>query len=260
MKNKIIRIMAYVYMPFLFMLLGYALIYIAAAPGVRMLDAAGEMVLSKEIPNFNQQLKSIYRPYQNTETIAIQQGNGNNDSSSTDNLQDASTENSASEDATTAYIASPNYSIPVSIIQFPEQGTHFAQLSCESIGLDAPVFWGDTNEILRAGVGQFMGSFLPGFDRSILLSAHNTTFFKPLKLINEGDVVTLRTNYGAFSYEVKKVEVIPASEAKQMLDDMLSYDEEKLIMYTCYPFETLVGTKTDRLFVFADKISGPTVK
>jgi sortase A len=41
---------------------------------------------------------------------------------------------------------------------------------------------------------------------------------------------------------------------------MLSYQQEKLIIYTCYPFETLVGTKQERLFVFADKISGPTVE
>jgi sortase A len=50
------------------------------------------------------------------------------------------------------------------------------------------------------------------------------------------------------------------NDAKEMQEELLSYEEEKLIMYTCYPFETLVGTKQDRLFVFADKISGPVVE
>ena len=37
----------------------------------------------------------------------------------------------------------------------------------------------------------------------------------------------------------------------------LLQDKEQLIMYTCYPFEMLVGiTKQERLFVYADKISG----
>ena len=37
-----------------------------------------------------------------------------------------------------------------------------------------------------------------------------------------------------------------------------SKEQEKLILYTCYPFE-IIGYKSQRLFVYADKISGPTI-
>ncbi len=62
MKHKLIKLMAYVYMPFAFTILGYIIIYIAAAPMLTMLQATGSLVLAKEIPDFNQDLKSIYIP------------------------------------------------------------------------------------------------------------------------------------------------------------------------------------------------------
>ena len=44
--------------------------------------------------------------------------------------------------------------------------------------------------------------------------------------------------------------------------DTQAYDllqnKEQLILFTCYPVEGL-GEKEDRFFVYADKISGPTV-
>ena len=40
--------------------------------------------------------------------------------------------------------------------------------------------------------------------------------------------------------------------------DLAQSEKEQLILYTCYPFE-LIGYKADRLFVYADKISGPTI-
>jgi sortase A len=144
-------------------------------------------------------------------------------------------------------------------IQYPKLGEHYAMLTCERIQLDVPVYWGDTTKILNAGVGQFMGSFLPGFDRSILLSAHNTTYFKPIERIKVGDIVIYDTNYGEFQYIVDEVSIINVEEAEDMLNHLLALHEEKLIMYTCYPFQSLAGNKEKRMFAFADKLTGPRV-
>jgi sortase A len=132
-------------------------------------------------------------------------------------------------------------------------------LTCERIQLEVPVYWGDTTKILSAGVGQYMGSFLPGFDRSILLSAHNTSYFKPIEQIQVGDIVAYGTNYGEFQYIVEEVTIMSVGEAEDMLDHLLALHEEKLIMYTCYPFQSLVGSKDKRIFVFANKLTGPRV-
>lgn len=225
MKHRKPKLMAYLYMPLIFTILGYTLIYVAAHPVLEMLQAVGSMVVAKEIPDFNKDLKSIYNPDE-----------------SKDLAQEAKD------------------TISVKDIQFPDNGTRYGNLTCERIDLDAPVYWGDTNDILKVGVGHFMGSFLPGFNKSILLSAHNTTYFKPLQNIEVGDIITYNTNYGEYKYKVSEFEVVEASELNAKRNELLSYDKEQLMMYTCYPFKTLVGTKTQRLFIYADKISGPTVE
>ncbi len=58
-------------------------------------------------------------------------------------------------------------------VEWPEPGDHYAQLECDRIELDAPVYWYDTPEILAAGVGQSIASKPPGYGRLVLLSAHN---------------------------------------------------------------------------------------
>lgn len=227
MKHKVIKLMAYIYMPLIFTLLGYSIAYIALMPVLDMLQAVGSMVVAEEVPNFNAELKSIYDPSKNAEEVVT------NDKQNVISLKD---------------------------IKYPDFETQYAKISCKKINLDAPLYWGDSDAVLKAGVGNFMGSFMPGFGKSILLSGHNTTYFKPLQDIAVNDIVTIDTNYGKFEYKVTEVKVLNEGVAANMRNDMLSLKTEKLIMYTCYPFKTLVGRKTDRLFVFADKISGPTVE
>lgn len=226
MKHKKSKLMAYLYMPFIFTILGYSLIFFAMTPVLDMLQAVGSMVLTREIPNFNKELKSIYNPDQAVKNPV----QGNKDE------------------------------ISIKTIEFPENGTRYGNVTCERINLDAPVYLGDTKDILKVGAGQYLGSFMPGFNRSILLSAHNTTYFKPLQYAKVGDVINFSTNYSEYQYKISEITVMQASDAANKRNELLGYKEEKLIMYTCYPFETLVGTKTQRLFIFADKISGPTVK
>lgn len=231
MINKFRRLMAYIYMPLIFTLLGYSVAYFALAPVLEMLQAVGSMVVSTEVPDFNSELTSIYDPSNKIEEVETNKEQNQN-----------------KEDI-----------ILLGQIDFPDYETQYAKLTCKKIGLNAPVYWGDSNAVLKAGVGQYMGSFMPGFGKSILLSGHNTTYFSPLKNIAVGDIVTYDTNYGKFRYKVKKVKVLDENVAANMRDEMLSYNTEKLIMYTCYPFKTLAGRKTDRYFIFADKISGPVV-
>ncbi len=238
--------MAYLSMPFLFMILGYGIIFMIVSPGIEFLQAAISMVMVKEEISTDTELKTIYQPESHSRKEITFTGNGKVAETMTVPGQGEAT----AEEET----------ISVSELQFPEAGTHYAMLSCARIQLEVPVYWGDTKEILQAGIGQFAGSFLPGFGRSILLSGHNTTFFKPLEQIEEGDTVICRTNYGEYRYLVREVLIQSAEEAQEELDEMLSYSEETLIMYTCFPFTPFAGKKDKRLFVYADKILGPKVE
>ncbi|MHB8132150.1 MAG: class D sortase [Mobilitalea sp.] len=242
MRRRLIRLFAYIYMPFIFTLLGYVLVYFALAPSLEMLQAVGNMVIMQEEPDFSTGLKSIYNSSV-TQTSATSAS-----SLSSDGFELAET------------ISEVQEIVPIDEVQFPEYETEYAALSCKRIGMDAPVYWGDTKEVLKAGVGNYIGSFMPGFNKPILLSGHNNTFFKPLQKIEIGDVITYDTNYGTYKFEVSEITILYVTDAIATTKKLLSSEEEKLILYTCYPFETLVGTKMDRFFVFADKISGPVVE
>lgn len=217
--KKLKRIMAYIYMPLFFTVIGYGLLWIAAAPIINLAANVGSMVLAQEVPDFDTKLGDVYvdngqQPEQQPETVAV------------------------------------------SNVTLPVYGEKYGEITCDRIGLNAPVYFGDDNNILRVGAGQYIGTFLPGFGRTIMLCAHNTTFFKPLQIIEAGDIITFKTSYGVYQYQVSRTDVKDHNDSTAY--DLLQ-EKEELIMYTCYPFETMVGTKTDRLFVYCEKISGPAV-
>lgn len=141
-------------------------------------------------------------------------------------------------------------------IEFPGYETQYARLLCDTLDMDVKIYWGDSDEVFREGAGQYIGSFLPGYGGVILLGAHDSMYFEPLQNVKEGDIFVIRTNYGEFQYKVTGTKVASDND-----DEVFNYisDEEQLVMYTCYPFGTLIGVKDQRFYVFADKVSGPEV-
>lgn len=141
-------------------------------------------------------------------------------------------------------------------VVMPDYNCKYGELSCASLDIDAPLYYGDSDIAMRYGVGQFAGSYLPGYGGVIVVAGHNTTFFYNFRNVKVGDVFTIKTNYGKFKYKCYKIE-------PHEYDDLSAIDylqeKEELIMYTCYPFKKMAGVKTQRLFVYCEKISGPTV-
>lgn len=139
----------------------------------------------------------------------------------------------------------------MSEIQVPYLGTHYGNIYCDRIDLTAPVYYGDTEEIFLEGAGQYSGSGLPGVGKPILIGGHDITYFAPLEYIELGDIITIETNYGEFSYRVISTLITQG-------DDMSAYDldlqEEQLILYTCYPFGKVVGER-ERFFIYGERIT-----
>ena len=145
-------------------------------------------------------------------------------------------------------------------VEWPVSGDHYAQIECGRIELDAPVYWYDTPEILAAGVGQSIASKPPGYGRLVLLSAHNTSWFRCLEYIETGDVVKLDTNYCDYEYKVTDVRILNEKVLESQLAEQMMAEEEKLVMYTCYPFYVISSRKTDRLVVTAERVKGIDIK
>lgn len=144
-----------------------------------------------------------------------------------------------------------------SAITLPVLGDNYATIEIERLNMSVPLYYGDTNALLKKGAGQYIGegSAIFGEGRQILVAGHNTKEFKPLQNAQIGDVVKVTTTYGEFVYEIVKIQVYDRN-------DSLSYDfnldHEQLAMYTCYPFSGPPG-KTDRYFCYCDKLYGPVL-
>jgi sortase A len=140
-------------------------------------------------------------------------------------------------------------------VVMPTYGTHYAQIEIPSMSVSANLYFGDSSAVLKKGVGQYIGSSIPGYGRPLLIGGHNNGAFNVLQHIKTGDIVTITTNYGIYRYKITGTKIADQSDKTAY---NLSQKKEQLILYTCYPFNTL-GLTTKRYFVFGDKISGPDI-
>ncbi|MGI6264624.1 MAG: class D sortase [Acutalibacteraceae bacterium] len=145
--------------------------------------------------------------------------------------------------------------VKASAITFPAVGDRFARITIEGVEGEAPVYFGDFDAQLQAGIGQYNGSLFPGCGGTALLSGHNNGYFHGLQHVDVGTRITLETNYGTFVYETVKTAVLNKDD-KKAVD--LAAKEENLVLYTCYPFDML-GLTPYRFFVYAKLVSGPRI-
>ena len=148
--------------------------------------------------------------------------------------------------------------IKLSDISTPKYGDQYGEITCDKLQLKAPVYFGDRGNILKKGAGQYNGSFLPGEGGTILIGAHDTTYFKKLEKVKKGQTFEFTTEYGVYEYKVKNIKIVDEDKYDEAYD--LGADKESLVLYTCYPFGKLKGTKEKRMFVYLDKVTGPDIQ
>lgn len=147
--------------------------------------------------------------------------------------------------------------IGLSTITFPKYGEQYGVLQCKRLNVDAPVYFGDRGNLLKKGAGNYIGSSIPGQGGTILIGAHDTTYFEGLENVKKGDKFTFTTGYGIYTYKVTDTEIYGEDDYDKAYD--LNADKEQLVLYTCYPFGVLNGIKTERMFVYLDKVNGPDI-
>lgn len=147
--------------------------------------------------------------------------------------------------------------LPINKISMPNFNDQYGLLINEKLKINAPVFFGDRPEQLESGAGTYIGSFLPGFGKTTLIGAHDTTYFSGLEKVSAGDEFIFSTTYGIYRYKVSGTKIYDDN-----FDDAynLTADKEQLVLYTCYPFGSLNGKKTQRMFVYLNLVSGPSIK
>ncbi len=131
---------------------------------------------------------------------------------------------------------------------YPAYGTQYARIYIDSIGIDLPVYLGDSKDILKLGVGHYDGSYFPGEGSSIIYAGHNTSkFLKKLPNVKVEDIIRINTDYGEFNYKIYETKIIYETEEEKL---PIQTEEEILMIYTCYPVQGL-GHKDQRFVAYA---------
>ena len=135
------------------------------------------------------------------------------------------------------------------IKNYPEYGTKYATIKIPKIDVELPVYYGDTLDILKKGVGHSSGSYFPGEGGSIIYMGHNSKkMFRSFSELQKGNEIEVTTTYGDFKYKIYDMQLIKETDV-----DKLPIQEEKeiLMVYTCYPFNN-IGYATQRYVVYAE--------
>ena len=151
--------------------------------------------------------------------------------------------NNQGEQAATV-ISTDNENEKATIKNYPEYGTQYATIEIDKIGVNLPVYYGDTLDILKKGVGHSSGSYFPGEGGSIIYMGHNSKkMFRRFSELQKGNEIKVTTSYGDYD-----MQLIKETEVDKL---PIQRDKEILMVYTCYPFNN-VGYATQRYVVYAE--------
>jgi sortase A len=131
----------------------------------------------------------------------------------------------------------------------PLLGGLLGRIEIPRLGISAILIEGTSKTTLRRAVGHISGTAMPGEPGNAGISGHRDTFFRPLRKIQQNDVITLITLRGEFRYRVAFSKVVPPSDTGVLE----SVGGETLTLITCYPFY-FVGAAPDRFVIRAERI------
>ncbi|MBQ8107571.1 MAG: class D sortase [Ruminococcus sp.] len=133
---------------------------------------------------------------------------------------------------------------------YPYYGDRYATLNCESAGMkDIPVYSGQADDILEWGAGWYNGSSYIGRPGNVVIAAHNHTYFYYLPNCQEGDIVTLETEYCKITYTVREKVVFHEKDYTYVFPT----EDDRLTLYTCWN-NGYLGMSEYRLAVICDPI------
>jgi sortase A len=140
-------------------------------------------------------------------------------------------------------------SLAPTIPEPPPEGDAIGRLRIPRLGLQVIVVQGDSPQILRRAVGHLPETSLPGGDGNVALAGHRDTFFRPLRRIRPGDLITFETPDNTFRYQVEWTDIVPPSDTGVLRPSNV----HELTLITCFPFD-FVGSAPDRFIVRAREV------
>jgi len=109
---------------------------------------------------------------------------------------------------------------------------------------------GADDKTLKRAVGHIPDTALPGDAGNFGIAAHRDTFFRGLRGVRKGDVISVVTPEGTYKYEVDAMNIV-WPENVEVLDPT---PEPVITLVTCYPFD-YIGSAPKRFIVRAKQIA-----
>ncbi len=123
------------------------------------------------------------------------------------------------------------------IVVYPAYGNRYGELLIPDLGIAAPISFGDSPRLLENNIGHHTPSAFPGEGEDIIYSGHNSgEFLGNLVNLSVGEQIIVNASYGEFIYQVEKTQVVSDTDWHLLKGE----DEETLILYTCYPFSSVI--------------------
>lgn len=129
------------------------------------------------------------------------------------------------------------------------EGGVLGEIEVPRLRIKAIVVQGDKENLLQRAVGHIPETALPNQPGNVALAGHRDGVFRPLRKIQPGDAITLRTAGHEYQYEVQWTAIVPPTALKVIQPT----SEPSLTLITCFPFY-YVGAAPDRFVVRARKI------
>jgi len=121
------------------------------------------------------------------------------------------------------------------------------RIQIPAIDVDSPIFQGDDWDQLKKGVGQHIGTALPGEPGNLVLSAHNDIYgeiFRHLNQLAPSDEIIVSTERQSYTYIVRDIQIVEPTDVWVMAPT----EHASTTLISCYPYQ--VNNK--RIVIFAD--------
>ncbi len=122
-------------------------------------------------------------------------------------------------------------------------------MTAGSIGMNAPIVAGTDDPQLNVAVGHLTTSVWPGTGGTVVLAAHDVTYFSRINLLRPGQLIDFTTPCHTYIYRVTSYQVVATGSP------IYSYSNRyELVLETCYPLNALF-VSSQRYLVYAEQVA-----
>jgi len=113
-----------------------------------------------------------------------------------------------------------------------EAGKAWGQIEVPRLGLRELIAEGADRKTLSHAVGHLPETAFPDEVGNVVLAGHRDSVFRRLSGLVNGDLISVQTPFGGFSYLVEAIDIVTPDR----IDAIASRPDRVLTLVTCYPF------------------------